>query len=313
MKRKEKIGVFIVLWCGAMWGLSGVLGEMLFKNTKVTVGLLASLRMLLSGIVILIYLIIKDGKKTFNLWKNKQMIVPFLLFCILGLMAVQYTYFAAVNTSNAATATVLQYTYPVIVLLYTSISSKKAPKSYEIISIFLAFLGVILIATHGNLSSLSISLIALIWGLLSAFSFVFYTIYPKKLYKELGLLSIMGWSFFVGGLVLFIVTKSYSIKFDTSPYSISLFSIITIFGTMIPFVIYGKGVEWLGEVRASLFVTVEPICSAILALVLLKTTFTKIDVIGFISIILAIELVAYKTLRERKKAIYNVQLHKKSY
>ena len=84
MNSKEKLGMIIVLLCGAMWGLSGVLGEMLF---------------------------------------------------IFGLMSVQYTYFAAVNAANAATATVLQYTYPILVLVCTSVLAKKSPNPYEIVAI----------------------------------------------------------------------------------------------------------------------------------------------------------------------------------
>ena len=157
-----------------------------------------------------------------------------------------------------------------------------------------------LIATHGKITSLSISTMALILGLLSAFAFVFYTIYPKKLYKKVGILQVMGWGFLVGGIILFIGTKSYEKNIDINFYSMAIISAITIVGTMIPFVIYGKGVSLLGPVKASLFVTVEPIFSAILAFLVLNIKFTLIDVIGFISIIIAIELTAMKTIKNSK-------------
>lgn len=309
MKAKEKLAIIIVLICGCLWGLSGVLGQMLFSSSTITVGLLSSFRMLLAGIVILIFVFIKEGKKSFLLWKNKRTIIPFFIFAILGLMSVQYTYFAAVNSSNAATATVLQYTYPIIVLVCTAISVRKMPKRYEVIAIMMAFIGVVLIATHGHLTSLNISLKALFWGIVSAFCFAFYTMYPKKLYKKYGMFVVLGWAFLVGGLVLLIITKSYHINADFSVHSIILFLAISVFGTLIPFSIYGKGVEILGNVRASLFVTVEPIFSAILAVILLKTHFVKADILGFICIITAIQLVAYSSLKASKQDY--VHLHKK--
>lgn len=311
MKSKKKLAIIIVLTCGCLWGLSGVLGDMLFRSSNISVGLLSSLRMLFAGTAILIILFIKDGKKIFDLWKTKDMIIPFFIFTILGLMSVQYTYFAAVKSSNAATATVLQYTYPIIILICTSISSRRIPKGYEVVAIVMAFVGVVLISTHGHLTSLNISLSALLWGTLSAFCFVFYTMYPKKLYKKVGLFVVMGWAFLIGGLILLIITKSYLVKFNYNFHSIALLLSISVFGTLIPFSIYGKGVEWLGNVMASLFVTIEPVFSAILAIVLLKTNFTKIDVLGFCCIIAAIQFVAYKELKQSKKD--NVQLHKKYY
>lgn len=300
MKSKERLGIIIVIICGMLWGLSGVLGQLLFENSDISVGWLVSLRMFASGVVILIYSIMKQGKRTFTLWRDKKQLVSFSIFTIVGLMAVQYTYFAAVEASNAATATVIQYTYPIWILVYTSISTKKLPKLYETWGIMIAFVGVFLIATHGKISSLSISKEALIIGLLSALSFMFYTVYPKKLYEQFGLLSIMSWSFMIGGVLLFILTGCYKVSVTFDTYTIVLTAIITIFGTMIPFVIYSKGVECLGNVKASLFVTVEPIFSALLAMILVKTTFTLVDVIGFICIIGAVEVVALKSAKQKK-------------
>ncbi|MDD5794063.1 MAG: DMT family transporter [Clostridiales bacterium] len=300
MNSKEKLGMIIVLLCGAMWGLSGVLGEMLFRNSDITVEILSSARMIFSGVIILIFLFFREGKKIFDLWRNKDILIPFFVFSIFGLMSVQYTYFAAVNAANAATATVLQYTYPILVLVCTSVLAKKSPNPYEIVAIIMAFLGVVLIATHGKLNSLTISPSALFWGLISACCFVFYTMYPKKIYKKIGLLETMGWAFIVGGVVLLIVTNAYAQKVTINMNSSVIFLLIAVFGTLVPFCIYGRGVEILGNIRASLFVTVEPICSAILAFFILKTSFKIIDIVGFLFIISAVELVAYKSLQESK-------------
>lgn len=43
------------------------------------------------------------------------------------MLMVQYTYFAAIKHSNAATATVLQYAGPVIIAIYLAIKNKKSP------------------------------------------------------------------------------------------------------------------------------------------------------------------------------------------
>ena len=45
MKSKEKFGIVIIILCRIMWGLSGVLGQLLFQNTNVTVSNLVSIHM----------------------------------------------------------------------------------------------------------------------------------------------------------------------------------------------------------------------------------------------------------------------------
>lgn len=293
----QKLGILIVLTCGTLWGLSGVLGQLLFQHSTISVEWLSSVRMLISGSSILVLVLIKRNRNIGDVWKKKRDVLSLLIFSILGVMAVQYTYFAAVAASNAATATVLQYTYPVLILFYTAFSTRKFPAVNEIIAILFACFGIFLISTHGNLHSLSISKTALFLGLLSAVSFVFYTVLPKGLYQKFGITPITGWAFLIGGVALFLITKCYKISVKFSPQSIILILAITFVGTLIPFLIYGFGVRILGNVKASLFVTVEPIVSAILTYSLTKQEFSMVDIGGFICIIVAIQLIAVKTLK----------------
>ncbi len=89
----------------------------------------------------------------------------FIFFAMIGIMTMQFSYFAAVKASNAATATVIQYIYPVVILICTSVYKKKKPKMYEVIAVLSAFAGVFVVATHCNLNQLNMSPTAVFWGL----------------------------------------------------------------------------------------------------------------------------------------------------
>lgn len=164
--KKQLIGIPLVLLAGCLWGLSGVLGQLLFQSTDISIGYVSTIRMLVSGVGILSICIIKNDSSMFAIWKNKNAMIRLFFFAIAGVMSVQYTYFSAIAASNAATGTVLQYTYPILMLLYTSLYMKKMPSTQEIFAIISAFLGIVLISTHGNLHTLSISKAALAWGFL---------------------------------------------------------------------------------------------------------------------------------------------------
>ena len=77
------------------------------------------------------------------------------------MMGTQYTYFTAIEYSNAAIATVLTYFGPTLVLVYVYMREARRPLKYEIFSIVLSMFGVFLLATHGNCSGLQISFKAL--------------------------------------------------------------------------------------------------------------------------------------------------------
>lgn len=296
--KKQLMGIPLVLLAGCLWGLSGVLGQLLFQSTDISIGYVSTIRMLVSGVGILSICIIKKDSSMFAIWKNKNAMIRLFFFAIAGVISVQYTYFSAIAASNAATGTVLQYTYPILMLLYTALYMKKMPSIQEIFAIISAFLGIVLISTHGNLHTLSISKAALAWGLSSAVAFVIYTVSPQKLHNHYSIFAVTGWGFLLAGILMCIITKSYAVHVSFTPYSALLVTAIAIFGTLIPFLIYGFGVRLLGNVKASLFATVEPVVSAILAFFLANVTFTKIDILGFVCILGAIQVVAMQAVRK---------------
>ena len=296
--KKQLMGIPLVLLAGCLWGLSGVLGQLLFQSTDISIGYVSTIRMLVSGVGILSICIIKKDSSMFTIWKNKNAMIRLFFFAIAGVMSVQYTYFSAIAASNAATGTVLQYTYPILMLLYTALYMKKMPSTQEIFAIISAFLGIVLISTHCNLHTLSISKAALAWGLSSAVAFVIYTVSPQKLHNHYSIFAVTGWGFLLAGILMCIITKSYAVHVSFTPYSALLVTAIAIFGTLIPFLIYGFGVRLLGNVKASLFATVEPVVSAILAFFLANVTFTKIDILGFVCILGAIQVVAMQAVRK---------------
>lgn len=293
----EKIGTAIVLMCGIAWGLGGVLGQILFVNSDMSAGWLSFIRMIFSGVCIVIFGIIKSGRKCFEILVHPKDLIGLILFSLFGLMPMQYTYFAAVQAANAATATVLQYTYPILILVLTSIQLRKLPRFYEAVAAISAFLGILIIATHGKFNSLEISPMALFWGLASSVSFVIYTVAPKKLYEKYSVYNIMGFAMLLGGCATYFVSGCYNTKVTMFPTSIYLVAVISIVSTLFPMVLYGIGVQILGNIKASLFVTVEPIFCALLSGFLGLVTFGWSDALGFALIIIPIEFVAIRSAR----------------
>lgn len=115
----------------------------------------------------------------------------------------------SVKYSNAATATILQYVSPAIVIFVMFLVKHKRPAFREILCTILAIMGVFFYCTHGHISDFAISVPALIWGLLSAAEMAFYTVYPVKLIKKYGVYQVSAWSMFLSGVVLCVITKAW--------------------------------------------------------------------------------------------------------
>ena len=95
---------------------------------------------------------------------DRQDRIGIIIFALGGMLFMQYGYFAAIAHSNAATATVLQYTAPILIVVYLAFREKKLPTKLECIAVFGCLVGTILLATHGNLKSLSLFAAGIILG-----------------------------------------------------------------------------------------------------------------------------------------------------
>ena len=301
MKKNDNTGMLSTFVGGTLWGINGVMGNYLFLNKNVTTPWLIPYRLILAGFLLLGYLYYKKGSKIFDILKNPKDLLQIVLFGLIGMLGTQYTYFSAIQFSNAAIATVLTYFGPTLVLIYMCLREKRKPLKYEIVSICLSSFGVFLLATHGDITSLQISFKALVWGILSALSVVFYTVQPESLLKKYGASIVVAWGMMIGGIFIAFVTKPWNISVTFDFVTFLVLMLIIVFGTIIAFILYLTGVNIIGPTKASIIACIEPVAATICAILFLGVTFDFLDLIGFICIISTIFIVAYFDKKVKKK------------
>jgi drug/metabolite transporter (DMT)-like permease len=290
-------GFFLALNSALLWGVSGTCVQFLFQHRYINTEWLVTVRLLVSGFLLLCYASSQQHLPIFKIWKNKQDAISLLLFAIVGMLAVQYTYFAAISFSNAATATILQYIGPVIIASYMAVRSKKAPTVSEGIAILLTLAGTFLIVTHGSFKSLSLSGLALFWGIASAFALATYTLLPIGLLKRYDSAIIVGWGMLIGGLVFSCIHAPWKPigNFDTT--TLLLITFVILFGSLIAFCSFMVSVKLIGPTNASLLSCTEPLSSTVLAVIWLNVPFGIYDWLGTALILITIVLLA---LNEKK-------------
>lgn len=301
MKKNDNTGMLSTFVGGTLWGINGVMGNYLFLNKNVTTPWLIPYRLILAGFLLLGYLYYKKGSKIFDILKNPKDLLQIVLFGLIGMLGTQYTYFSAIQFSNAAIATVLTYFGPTLVLIYMCLREKRKPLKYEIVSICLSSFGVFLLATHGDITSLQISFKALVWGILSALSVVFYTVQPESLLKKYGASIVVAWGMMIGGIFITFVTKPWNISVTFDFVTFLVLMLIIVFGTIIAFILYLTGVNIIGPTKASIIACIEPVAATICAILFLGVSFGFLDLMGFICIISTIFIVAYFDKKAKKK------------
>lgn len=293
MRKKTYVkGIVLALLAGILWGITGPLGQFLFDEKTITPEWLVTCRLIVSGIVILLGMFVKRRWEIFTIWKDKKDAVHMVIYSVAGMMAVQYSFFVAVEASNGGTATVLQYTNPVMIILYLALFQKVRPKSKEVAAVLLALAGIFLLSTNGNLHTLVITPKGLFMGLLCAVFTCFYSMLPRRLMEKYDEVMVCGWSMFIGGIILAIWKNPWEVGAGADYQVWGLFGILVLFGTVIPFIASLKAIMLAGPMYANVLASIEPVVASFLTFLFLGTTFGGFEILGFGCIILTIVMLS---------------------
>lgn len=289
METKLKLrGMLLASLASSLWAISGISGEILFKQFNFSSDWLVSTRTLVSGMLLFIIVVFIEKKSILRPLKNKWDSMGIILFGVAGMYLVQYTYFKTIELSNVSFATILQFTAPFFIFIYESIKNRKLPSISTVTLLFMTILGVVFIATKGNFSNLSVSLEALLFGLVSAVMIAFYSTYPKKLLKKYGSITVVGWGMIIGSVISNIIHPIWEIQGDINTKSIIQVIIVVILGTSIAYLIYIASLNYISSSLAGILTAFEPILAAVLSVVIFGLKFSIIELIGFVLVFVSI-------------------------
>jgi drug/metabolite transporter (DMT)-like permease len=292
----SQIGIASAVIAATLFGVGGTFAQFLFQHRGVNVDWLVTMRLLFAGAALLLIAAMRQGRAVLAIWREDATAV--ILFGLVGMMPVQYTYMAAIDASNTATATVLQFTAPAMIAAWLALRGRCWPDGREWTAIGLAMLGTFFLVTHGRLGALSITPLALFWGLASAVAAAFNSIQPAQLLRKYGASLVGGWGMLVGGAALSFVHAPWKVPGAWDVRAFAFLAFILLFGTLAAFYLYIKALRLIGAQKSSLLTCAEPLSAAVLAVWWLGVSWGAMDWLGTGCILITILLLAREQSEE---------------
>ncbi|CAM3184170.1 EamA family transporter [Streptobacillus felis] len=288
----KKIGIIMAFIAAFLWGISGSLAEYIFSNSNFNVNTYTSLRMFLTGLILLTYGIYSKGPKGFyDILSSKKYLKRIIIYGLLGIALLQYSFAQTINYSNAALATLMQYFTPTIVLIYLSIKTKIIPSNKKVFLVIVALYGMFLMITNGSITNLNVSPLSLIYGLIAAFAFAFYILYITK-FKKIDNTIVIGCGMIIGSLIFipFIDFSNFKELLNINVFIAFMSNVIL--GNAIPFYLFLESTKYIQPTTTSLLGAIEPIVSIIIGMIFLGTVLTIIQLIGAVLLIGSITIIS---------------------
>lgn len=285
MKDKH-LGILLAITGAALWGTSGTAAEMLYQNTNVNTFWIVDVRSWLAGESLLLISLVHKGKGTFAIFKNPRDLLYAALFTVLGITGQQFTYFYTVSVSNAPTATVLTFSSPLLIIFWQAVRTRQMPRRIDMIAIFLAVVGTVILVTNGNFSHLAVTPKTLVWGSFSAVTQALAIAMPAKLFKKYGTITILAWGMLLGGIILspaLVLMPATGVT--VKEWSLVIYIVTA--GTVFAYSLYLSSVMYISAGLASMLEAFEPLVATILSVTLLGSDFGIMKMAGGVLIILA--------------------------
>lgn len=288
--RLRALGIAMALSAGTLWGVSGTIGQYLYANTDIDGGLLSSIRMPLAGLLLFCYALFTQKKQVFAVFRSPKDTLLLVAYALLGMLPCQTGYLISIQYTNVGTATVLQYTAPVLILLVHCIARRRLPRRMELLALVLTLVGVFLIATHGNLSSLSISPQGLVWCAIASAGMALNTLLPVRLLEKYPAATVTSWGLLFGGVGSWFLFQSWNASATVTATAVVCIAGIVVLGTVAAFLLYLSALRRIGPVRCGLISSVELVAAAVLGVAVMHAPFTLVDFLGFVAIATAVVL-----------------------
>jgi drug/metabolite transporter (DMT)-like permease len=300
--RSSLIGTLIG---GGFWGLSGTAAQALFQIYNFPVVGLVTLRMLVSGVILLAAVRPALPKKSDHLER-------LILIAIFGLAGTQLTYLAAIQFSNAPTGTLLQFLFLPMVAGYEAITGTIKWSFRWTATLVLAIAGTVLLiglfSGNGGIHIL-ITPIGLVAGILAAVTAAGYSLASRPIVQSKGSWWLVAWGFIIGGAAT-LPFGAYSLASYTLPQSkgmqLSIFllvSFVIIFGTILAFGLYLRGLQRLSATEIGVTASVEPITASIASYAFLGVRLGPSQYLGGALILVAVILIASRPSTKNSKEI----------
>ncbi|MDO5396861.1 MAG: DMT family transporter [bacterium] len=280
-----------IIAAGILWGIISVfvncLADMGFTSLQIV-----AIRVFFSALIMVIYLLIAD-RDGLNI---KIRDIPLFLGTGLGsIVLFNFCYFEAIEIiGGAAVPALLLYTAPIFVMLMSLPLFHERLTARKITALAVTLAGLILV-TGASSSGGAVSLKAVILGLGSGFGYALYSIFGKFLAKKYGAATITAFTFITAAV--FIVPFSgviSNVRLLLCPEGIwSVFG-LSLLSTVIPFMLYTKGLKGTEAGKASILAAIEPFAAAVIGAVFFHETMDTEKIAGMCLIIFAIVILNIK-------------------
>ena len=291
-------GMACALVGGALWGFSGTAVSYLFRSSGIDPMWVMSVRMILAGILFLLFSVARGDRRPFELLRDKSAVRDLLLFAGAGLFlgpaepAASARCGGCVRDRPTSAQASRGHRHDPCTRRHLSHHHRRGPLADGAAARGVRRIGRGRASPHPA-SPDGLPPRCLAFGLLAALGGAGLAVFPGKILSTYGVSAVNGWAMLLVGLIAapFVPDWGQAVaSFDISCWVV--FGALVVLGTWCSYLFYMQGVHEIGSLKTAMLSTVEPISATVLSALWIGVVFSPTDLLGFAMIIIMMPLVA---------------------
>ena len=286
-------GLVLAVIASVFWGAMGVCVQFLFEKSSITPIDLVSIRLILSGSLLVLINLFLNRRKLLAIFKSRKAVLGIgLSGC--EVLSAHLTFFLSIYYSNAGTGAIFLALVPLIAGFYLYLRGRKSFTGTELFCCALAFFGVTLIVSKGDFNSFDFSWLAVFWGLVSAVMAAVYSIQPRPLIDRWGVEPVVSWGILTAGVVGILIAQPWEAIASIEPQGWLAVAFIVVFGTVAAFWMYLESLKYLTPVIVGLVVCLEPLSAFVFGVCFMGLQLGWLECLGIFMVLANVVILSIK-------------------
>lgn len=203
-----------------------------------------------------------------------------------GLVGMDYL---AIQQLSVAVAIVLLFTAPILVVVWTALTSRQAPSRAILVTLILSVVGIVLVSNVLASNARQVSWFGIGIGLLAAVFFAAYIVLSEKLSGTYEPIGVLLRTFAVASLFWLTYQFSQGIPIQLlTPENFSKILYVGFAGILLPYLLFFWCIQRVQAERAAIVATLEPVVAGVLAWVWFGQILTPLQIAGGVLIVAAV-------------------------
>lgn len=284
-QKRPYLAILCILLAGSLWGCLGIFNRNL-SALGIAPETVVMLRNLGACLILSLIFLVYDR----SIFRIRLRHLP--LFLAMGLVSILFftlCYFRSQQVSSLAVAAILLYTAPTFVVLLSALIWKDRITKRKLLALVLAFLGCCFVAGILN-GQLSLTPQGLLLGIGSGLFYSSYTIFGRFALQHYSPFTVTFYTFLIAGVGSLALTNAQDLYITFhSPAGILLSLGMMVLGTVLPYLLYTKGLNDLGDSgKASILASIEPVVASLVGILAFGEPMTLGVVLGLVCILASV-------------------------